>query len=89
MVVQTDFLNRLDGYPNVIIVPLTTKHKPSPTYVPIQPSADNGLTAASWAITNQIFTLNKGDLKDPLGKIGKEELFAVKEALKVALDIRG
>jgi mRNA-degrading endonuclease toxin of MazEF toxin-antitoxin module len=89
LVVQTDFLNRLDGYANVIIVPLTTKSKSSPTYVPIQPAKDNSLTAPSWAITNQIFTLDKNDLKNPLGRISKEELYAVKQALKIALGIPG
>jgi len=87
LVVQTNTLNRLETYANVIVVPLTTKQRKSPTYVEISPSGENGLSEKSWAITNQIFTLDKGELGDPQGKISREELFAVKQALRITLDI--
>lgn len=87
LVVQTNVLNTLEGYPNVIVVPLTTKPRPSPTYVPIQPSKENGLSSMSWAITNQIFTIGKADLGEFLGKINKTDLFEVKEGLKIAMAI--
>ena len=85
VVVQTDLLNKLDGYANVIIVPITTKHKPSATYAAIKPSPENDLTQPCWAIANQIFTLNKAELSNPLGRVSKEELYEIKQALKVAL----
>lgn len=87
VVVQTDVLNKMEGYSNVIVVPITTKQKQSPTYASIQPSADNGLRQTSWAIANQIFTMDKEELKDSLGKVSKEELYAIKQALKLCLAI--
>ena len=87
IVVQTDALNKIDGYPNVIVVPTTTKGKPSPSFAKIEPSAANGLTETSFAICNQIQTVDKGRLKDLRGKVSKEDLYQVKEALKVALSI--
>lgn len=88
LVIQTDTLNRLDGYPNVIVVPLTTKGKPSATYAKIEPSDANKLDRTSWAITNQIFTLDKGDLKESLGQVSAAELYNVKESLKISLNIK-
>jgi mRNA-degrading endonuclease toxin of MazEF toxin-antitoxin module len=88
VVVQTNALNRLMGYPNTIVVPLTTKMKPSATYVKISPGDGNELTSDSWAISNQIFTLDKSRLQTPLGRISQAELFQLKEALKIALSIR-
>ncbi len=87
LVVQTDVLNHVDGYPNVIVVPLTTKQKGAASYVQIAPSDRNGLTSQSWAITNQIFTIHKDHLKNSIGRISRTELYAVKQALKLVLDI--
>lgn len=81
-------LNELDGYPNVIVVPLTTKERPSATYARIEPSPQNQIDRTSWAITNQIFTLDKGDLRQSIGKVSKEELYRIKEGLKIALALR-
>jgi mRNA-degrading endonuclease toxin of MazEF toxin-antitoxin module len=33
VVVQSDSLNRILGYPNVIVMPVTTRERPSATYV--------------------------------------------------------
>lgn len=87
VVVQTNALNNISGYANVIVVPLTTKGKPSPTYAKVEPSTSNGLDRTSWAIGNQIFTLDKGDLKDSMGIVSKEELYEIKTALRIALDL--
>jgi mRNA-degrading endonuclease toxin of MazEF toxin-antitoxin module len=87
VVVQMDALNELDGYANVIVVPLTTKERRSKTYVPVTPSVDNRLTAPSWAIANQIFTIDKGELKDSLGRITRQEMYELKQALAFVLDI--
>lgn len=87
IVVQNDTLNNLDGYNNVIVVPTTTKMRPSPTFAKIEPSAENGLTATSYAICNQIQTFDKSRLVDFRGKLSKVDLYAVKEALKIALGI--
>lgn len=85
VVVQTNHLNRMDGYPNVIVVPITTKPRTSPTYVRIEPSPINDLDRTSWAITNQIFTVDKGELKKRLGMVSASELHEIREGLQVAL----
>jgi mRNA-degrading endonuclease toxin of MazEF toxin-antitoxin module len=87
VVVQTDALNALDGYGNVIVVPLTTREKKSPTYARVEPSPSNGLDRTSWAIGNQIFTIDKAELKESIGEVTNQELFGIKEALKIALNL--
>ncbi|MEZ0324790.1 MAG: type II toxin-antitoxin system PemK/MazF family toxin [Fimbriimonas sp.] len=87
VVVQTDTLNKLAGYPLVIVVPLTTKKKPSPTFVEVEPSTENSLSATSWAITNQVLTIAKDELREPLGRVSRTELYSIKEGLKIALAI--
>ncbi len=81
MVVQSDLLNDLEGYPNTIIVPLTTKERNSPTFVKIVPSPQNGLDRESWAITNQVFTVGKDSLGEPIGQVSGHELQLVRDAL--------
>lgn len=88
VVVQTNDLNRLDAYQNVIVVPITSKPRKSPTYVLIKPSNANQLTIDSYAITNQIFTVDKGQLGLPKGKATKYELAQIKQGLAITLDIR-
>jgi len=87
VVIQTDLLNNLEGYGNVIVVPLTTKQKPAKTFVQVEPSSSNGLDRKSWAITNQIFTISKADLGEEMGAVSKTELYEIKEGLKIALGI--
>jgi mRNA-degrading endonuclease toxin of MazEF toxin-antitoxin module len=87
VVVQADALNKLEGYGNVIVVPLTTKQKPAKTFIQVEPSSSNDLDRASWAITNQIFTISKWDLVRELGSVSKTELYQIKEGLKIALGI--
>lgn len=87
VVLQSNALNRVEGYRNVLVAPLTTKQRKAPTYVPVSPNSANGLEAPSWVITNQIQTLDQGDLGEPLGRVTRAELFAIKEGLKTALGI--
>lgn len=88
LVVQVDALNRLAGYGNVIIVPLTSKFRPSATYVRIEPSVHNQLEVESWAICNQVFTISKEDLKESLGLASSAEVYEIGDALKVAMGLK-
>ena len=87
VVVQSDAINRIENYANVIVVPLTTKGRPSATYIPVQPGSENKLDGTSWAITNQIFTLDKTTLNSPIGRVSKSEMDEIKQGLKIALGI--
>jgi len=88
VVVQTDLLNRLTAYGNVAVVPVTTKNRPSPTYVRIEPGAGNQLERASWAVTNQVFTVARASLDQPIGRVSEEELRAIKGGLKLLFAIK-
>lgn len=85
LVVQSNGLNVIFGYPNVIIVPVTTKEKQSATYAKLEPTTESGLDRISWAIGNQLFTIDKGRLGAKLGHISRSELYVVKECLRISL----
>ena len=87
IVVQSDLLNSIAGYGNVIIVPTTTKYRNTPTFVRIEPNSSIGFELPTFAICNQIQTISRERLVDSRGSISKEELYKVKEALKIALSI--
>lgn len=86
IVVQTDLLNRVEGYPLCVIVPVSTKNRSaSPSRVRLEPSPENGLSEMSFAKCEQIFTVPQAGLSKLRGKLSKHELYAVKEALRVVL----
>jgi len=87
LVVQTDFLNRLDAYSLTIVVPLSRSGRPSPSHVRIEPSKDNGLTDVSFAKCEQIYTVPRDMLADKRGSLSQGDLFAVKEALRLVLSL--
>jgi mRNA-degrading endonuclease toxin of MazEF toxin-antitoxin module len=88
LVVQTDELSKLENYRNLDVVPITSKHKRSPTFVELRPSRSNSLDVLSYAITNQIFTIDKAQLGAPAGAITEHECTLVKQGLPITLDIQ-
>ena len=87
LVIQSDRLNELPNYGLTVIVPLTTKGRPSPTHVSLEPSQLSGLTALSFAKGEQLFTVPVEELGQRRGNISKHELFRVKEALRIVLEL--
>jgi mRNA-degrading endonuclease toxin of MazEF toxin-antitoxin module len=87
LVVQSDLLNRIKGYGLTIVVPLTTQGRPSPTYVPLDPTKENGLTQLSFAKCEQPYTVTYDSLKSLRGKVTKQDMFRIREALKLVLDL--
>lgn len=87
VVIQSDALNRVENYSNVIVVPLTTRERKAATYASIAPSRENGLDRPSWAICNQIFTIDRSELKAKRGKLQPADFFAIKEGLRIALSL--
>lgn len=85
--IQSDALNRVENYVNVIVVPLTTRERKAATYVPVAPSRENGLDRPGWAICNQIFTIDRAELKAKRGKLQPADLYAIKEGLRIALSL--
>lgn len=87
LVVQSDLLNRVLGYGLTIVVPLTSKGRPSPSYVRFDPSDENGLDAVSFAKCEQPYTVAASDLRRMRGKVSRQDMFRVGEALRVVLSL--
>jgi mRNA-degrading endonuclease toxin of MazEF toxin-antitoxin module len=88
VIVQAGRLNSIENYHNTVVVPITSKPRKSPTYVPLQPSQSNSLVIQSYAVTNQIYTIDRAQLGEPRGRITQFELAEVKKGLAIVLDIR-
>ena len=87
LVVQTDAANTNPRYPNTIVAAVSTSGRPVGTHVPLPPSADNGLSAASYVKCEQIVTISKDRLLGRIGVISSEDLGQVDTALKQALNL--
>lgn len=87
LIVQTDMLNDLDGYPLTVVVALSTKGRKSPTHVSIKPTKTNGLAQLSFAKCEQIYTVPKGNLMEKHGTLEPQDLRQVDEALVIVLQI--
>jgi mRNA interferase MazF len=87
LVVQTDAANRNPRYPNTIVVTVTTKGRQVPFHVPLQASADSGLTRPSFAKCEQVVTISKERLESRLGSVPGDEVAQVDAALRLVLDL--
>jgi mRNA-degrading endonuclease toxin of MazEF toxin-antitoxin module len=87
LIVQTDHLNNLEGYPLTVIVPISHTGRPSPSHVRLEPSSDNDLDAVSYAKCEQIYTVPKALLGEVRGKVSGTEMYAVKQALRSVLTL--
>lgn len=86
LVVSLDVRNRLAH--DVIVVPLSTTLRPSPTHVEL-PAGEGGLDHASIAKCEQITTLDKSFLlRGPFaGTISPAKMREVEEAIQLAIGI--
>lgn len=88
LIVQTDAANSNPGYPNTIVLAISTKGKPVPFHVALQPSRSNGLAEASFVKCEQVLTVSKERLAKKLGTINEKEMQQVTQALRLVLEIR-
>jgi mRNA-degrading endonuclease toxin of MazEF toxin-antitoxin module len=87
VVIQTDLLNAVERYTLTMLVPLTTKGRPSsPSHVAIEPSASNGLSQLSFAKCEQIHTVHKSQLGKRRGQLASSDWTRVVRGVKAALD---
>lgn len=70
----------------VIIVPLTSTPTALPTRVLIKASAQSGLKNDSYAVLDQLMTIDKSRLSNLIGEISDSEKHAVSESLKEMFD---
>lgn len=87
LIIQTDAANSNPGYPNTIVLAVSTKGKPVPFHVALKPNSRNGLTEASFVKCEQVLTVAKVRLVRKLGAIGEEELQRIKRAVRLVLDV--
>ena len=84
LVVSLDIRNKLAS--DIIVVPLSTNLRPSPTHVLLQ---EGGLSKASMAKCEQVTTIDKQLLAtDPFaGKIGNEKMKEIEKAAMIAIGV--
>jgi mRNA interferase MazF len=87
VVIQADYINQIAGYGLTMVIPLSTRERRIATWVAIEPSQANGLSAKSYAICTQVYTINKGELEAKTGQLSAEDFDRVIRGIQIALDI--
>lgn len=87
LIIQTDAANSNPGYPNTIVLAVSTKGKPVPFHVALKPNRNNGLTEVSFIKCEQVLTVAKERLVRKLGAIGEVELQQIKRAVLLVLEV--
>jgi len=80
LIIQTDFLNDIASYGLTIVLPITTKGRSS--HIKIEPSTLNCLPVTSYVKFEQIYTVTKRNLGNPIGRLDAEDLKRVKAMLR-------
>lgn len=70
----------------VIIVPLTSTQRNLPTRILIKATPQSGLSNDSYAVLDQLKTVDKSRLSAPIGEISEEEKHDVSDILKEMFD---
>lgn len=85
LIVQNDPFNRNSGYPNTIILALSTQGRDIPTHIVLEPDKANGLREISYIKCEQLLTVSKDRLNERVGEVTPEQLQKVDQALKRVL----
>jgi mRNA interferase MazF len=87
LVIQRDAGNLAAGYPNTVVVTVSSQGHEIPLHVRLRPTRENGLKNVSWVKCEQLFTVSKDRLRQRLGRITADELRAVERAIALNLDL--
>lgn len=87
LVIQTDTANNNPAYPNTIVLAVSTKGKPVPFHIAMDPTRKNGLSEVSYLKCEQLLTVSKERLSRKLGVVEKDELQQVGKALRLVLEM--
>lgn len=85
LVLQTDAANTNPRYPNTIVLAVSTKGKPVPFHIQLQPTRKNGLSERSYIKAEQILTVSKERLIRKLGTLEDELLRQAGKAVMLVL----
>ena len=89
LVISNDGFNEIDAWRSVVVVPCSTSDKQrvrGPTSVPLKKGA-GGLRKGSVVVCHQITTLDRDKLVTRWGALDADELAAVEDGLRAALDL--
>ena len=84
VVILSNYLANIHS-PLVTVVPITSKLKDLPTRVKL---TDCGLNKISYAVCEQVQSINRKNLIHKIGEIDKEIMEEIEKALKIQLEIR-
>ena len=88
LIVQANEGNTNPRYNNTIVAAVTTHGRATiPTLVEITPMPENGLTATSYVKCEQLVTIAKERLQNPIGTLSDGEMARVDLALRRALGL--
>jgi len=88
LVVQNDFGNHSERYPNTIVLAISGKGLSIPFHVHVEKRPENGLDTDSWVKCEQILTVSKHRLASaPRGRLTREEMLQVDRAMLISLGI--
>lgn len=87
LVIQTDAANGNPNYPNTVVLAVSTKGKPVPFHVAVNPSKRNGLKENSFIKCEQVLTVAKERLTRKLGIIESDYLQQAGNAVKLVLEL--
>lgn len=88
IVIQTNSLNKI-GHPSTLVIPISSKDykNTSVLRLKIEPSIQNGLEKSSYAVIDQLTTIDNIKVKEKLGEIEITNRKAIIYALKSIFDI--
>jgi mRNA interferase MazF len=89
LVISNDGFNEIEAWRSVVVVPCSTSDKQrarGPTAVALKKGA-GGLRKGSVAVCHQVTTLDRDKLVTRWGALDADELAAVEDGLRAALDL--
>ena len=89
LVISNDGFNEIEAWRSVVVVPCSTSDKQrvrGPTAVPLKKGA-GGLRKGSVAVCHQVTTLDRDKLVTRWGALDADELAAVEDGLRAAMDL--
>ncbi len=87
LVVQADAANRNENYPNTVVAAVSRSGRDVPSHVRLEPTPENGLRTTSDVKCEQLQTISKERLADPIGRLGPDDMRRVSAALKRMMDL--
>lgn len=86
LVVSDPAVNASQRFPLIAVVPITGTPAPGALYPPLAPGA-NGLTKPSYALVDQLRSIDKQRLRRGYGQVSESELAAVDAGLRLYLGL--